>query len=369
MHEPIRILHYIGSLDFGGSQTFVMEIYRKIDRDKIQFDFVTFPNEKKGFHDEIIKLGGKIYECPRYNGKNGFVFLKWWNEFFKGHKEYKVLHGHVRSVASLYIPVARRNGICTIVHSHSTSNGSGLRGTVKDIMQIPVRWEANYLFACSNEAGVWMYGKRAVSKKNYMVIPNAIDSAKFAYDIEKRCDVRIKLGIDDKFVIGTVGRLSEPKNHKFLIDVFFEVHNKNPKAVLLLVGDGDLRSTLEQQVKQLGIEDAVVFTGSSRNTQEYYQAMDIFAFPSLWEGLGIVALEAQCSGLRCVISERIPSSVDMKVGLIDVVNLNDKELWVEKLLGRNTCRSSHSDAVRKGGYDVTENARKLQQFYIKISGE
>lgn len=369
MYGKVRVLHYIGSLDFGGSQMFVMNIYRVIDRDKLQFDFVAFPNEKEGFYNEIIRLGGKVFECPRYNGKNHFVFINWWKDFFRIHKEYRILHGHVRSVASLYLPIAKKAGLYTIAHSHSTSNGGGIIGKIKDILQYPVRTQADFLFACSDEAGLWMYGKRAIKRKNYKVISNAIDVKRFAYNLEKRKEIRTQLAIDDKYVVGTIGRLSKPKNHRFLINVFASLHKLDTKTVLLLVGDGELRSELEMQVNRTGLKDSVIFVGSRSNTQDYYQAMDVFAFPSLWEGLGMSVIEAQCSGLHCVVSERIPDAVNMMVGLVDVRSLSDKEGWIETLRQTNGSRKSQLEAVREAGYDVTENASRLERFYIKISNE
>lgn len=299
----VRIVHYIGLLEFGGSQSFVMEIYRKIDRTKIQFDFVVFPNQKKDFYNEIIELGGRVFESPQYNGRNHFKFIKWWNEFFLQHTEYKILHCHVRSVAALCIAMAHKRGCYTIAHSHSTSNGSGFLAVIKDIMQYPVRYQADYLFACSQMAGEWMFGKQ-VFGKNYEIISNAIDAERFDFDESIRRNVRNELGLRDKFVIGHVGRITKPKNHIFLIDLLTEIRKNRSDIVLLLVGDGELRTYIEAYANEKNVIDNIIFLGSKNNTQDYYQAMDVFVFPSLWEGLGIVAIEAQASGLHCVVSER-----------------------------------------------------------------
>lgn len=359
----IRVLHYIGGLDYGGSQTFVMELYRKIDRNKIQFDFITFPNEKNGYYKEIIDLGGKIYESPQYNGKNHFVFIKWWKNFFKKHKEYKILHGHIRSVSSLYIPIAKKAGLCTIIHSHSTSNGKGFQALIKDMMQYPVRYQADYLFACSEKAGKWLFGN-----KKFLVIPNAIDSKRFAYNEDIRSQIRKELDIENKYVIGTVGRLTEPKNHKFLIKVFARIYKENQNSILLIIGNGELKEDLKKQAKKLSIDNSVVFLGEKDNIQDYYQAMDCFALPSLWEGLGIVGIEAQCSGLLCIISDKVPSNIDMKIDLVKFIGLDNIELWVKELQGKNIDRKSRIKEIIMAGYDITENARKLQDFYLKISG-
>ena len=198
----VRILHYIGQLQFGGSQAFVMEIYRKIDKEKVQFDFVVFTNEKSGYYQEIIQLGGRVFESPQFNGRNYFEFITWWNQFFSLHPEYKVFHSHVRSVAALCISIAHKYGCYAIAHSHSTSNGRGIKAIIKNIMQFPIRYQADYMFACSEEAGEWLYGKNIAKRKNYRVIPNAIDAVRFNFDQDKRKQVRAELNIEDKFVVG-----------------------------------------------------------------------------------------------------------------------------------------------------------------------
>ena len=186
----VRILHYIGQLQFGGSQAFVMEIYRKIDKEKVQFDFVVFTNEKSGYYQEIIQLGGRVFESPQFNGRNYFEFKTWWNRFFSLHPEYKVFHSHVRSVAALCISIAHKYGCYAIAHSHSTSNGRGIAAIVKNVMQFPIRYRADYMFACSEEAGEWLYGKNIAKRKNYRVIPNAIDAVRLNFDQDKRKQVR-----------------------------------------------------------------------------------------------------------------------------------------------------------------------------------
>lgn len=362
----VRILQYIGKLDIGGSQSMILELYRKIDRTKVQFDFIVSPNVNEEMYNEIIELGGRIYECPIYNVKNIFKYVKWWNKFFKKHTEYKVLHGHIRSVSSIYLHIAKKYGLITIIHSHSTSNGAGIIGKIKDIMQYPARYQADYLFACSEEAGKWMYGKKTICNPNYRIIINAIDAQRFAYNAKTREKIREELKIEDKFVIGTVGRLTASKNHIFLIEIFKNIHKKRQNSVLLIVGDGELKNKLQEQVNRYGIQRNVIFTGAKFNTEDYYQAMDVFAFPSLWEGLGISVVEAQCSGLKCVVSERIPQKVDLKAGILKRVKLEEKQLWIQEILNEYE-RKNQVDATKKCGYDISENSKKMQEFYIKIN--
>ena len=172
--KEIRILHMIGCLEIGGSQSMIMNIYRNIDRRIIQFDFVIDKDVKSPLYKEITQLGGKIYKMPKFNGINIIEVQSSWKKFFENHSEYKILHSHVRSYASIYLPVAKRCGVTTIIHSHNTSNGVGFPSLVKKILQFPLRYQADYLFACSKEAGEWLFGKKAIKKDNFKVIYNGI---------------------------------------------------------------------------------------------------------------------------------------------------------------------------------------------------
>lgn len=364
----MRVLHMIGSLNIGGSQMMIMNIYRNIDREKIQFDFIVDHSEHLYFADEIEKMGGKIFLLPQFKGNNYFEIKKAWNNFFENHPEYKILHSHVRSYASLYIPVAKKYGIFTIIHSHSTSNGTDGFAFIKDLLQYPLRFQADYYMACSDKAGKWLFGNKIVKQRNYCIISNAIDTQLFNYNKDKREKVRKKLTLEGKFVIGHVGRMTYPKNHLFLIDVFKEICKFRDDAVLLLVGDGDLRYSIEKAIYDNELKDKVIILGNRSNTQDYYQAMDVFAFPSLWEGLGIVAIEAQTSGLPCVVSERIPKEMDLGIGLINVVSLEaGKKCWAKEILDTDIQnRTGRVDNIRKAGYDIKENALKIQKFYLNI---
>lgn len=371
MLEATRLLHMIGSLEIGGSQAMVMNLYEKIDRRNLQFDFIIDHPDQTYLADRIKALGGKVYFMPTFKGWNVFEIQQSWNSFFEEHPEYKVLHSHVRSYASIYLPIAKKHGLKTIIHSHSTSNGKGVSSAVKALMQYPLRFQADYFMSCSDKAGRWLFGKRITQSNNYMVIPNAIDSERFVFGEKKRNQIRSELSIEDKFVVGHVGRLTEPKNHSFLLEVFAELRKTRKDAVLLLVGDGKLKKTIEEKIQSLNLDKSVLLLGSKSNTYDYYQAMDVFAFPSLWEGLGIAAIEAQASGLPCVVSERIPEEINIGAGLIHVVSLDEgKEVWAKAINSyESECRFSRVDEVKKAGYDISENAKLIQKFYLDIIAE
>ena len=362
---PIRVLQVLGGLEAGGAESFVMNLYRAVDKEKVQFDFVKHIEHKGVFEDEIAQMNGKIYRCPQYTGKNHFAYCKWWDSFFKEHPEYRVIHGHVRSTASIYLKIAKKNGLVTIAHSHSTSNGSGISAIVKDLLQLPIRHTADYLFACSDKAGKWLYGEKATKQANYRMIPNGVDLKRFAFCEKKRQQMRHELGIAaDTFVLGHIGRITVPKNHQFLVELFAAYHKENPNSRLLLVGDGELFETVQQQCTQLRIRDAVIMAGSKTNTEDYYQAMDVFVFPSLWEGLGIVAIEAQANGLTCLVSENVPREAIL-MGNTKVLSLQSKGEWLDELkkVFVGDRMQTKNNSIQQ--YDICTIADWLQKFYLE----
>lgn len=369
MEKPIRILHVLGTLNRGGAETMVMNIYRNIDSSKVQFDFIVHTNNKCDYCDEIVKLGGKIYNIPRYTGRNHFKYKRAWNDFFNNHSEYKIIHGHMRSTAAIYLNIAKKHGLVAIAHSHSTaSRGNKIEQVVKTIIQFPIRYISDYLFACSDEAGKWLFGKRAIRGNNYKIIKNAIDFDKYIFNESTRNEVRRNLGIEDKFVIGHVGSFTHPKNHKFLINLFYKIQIKNNNSVLLLVGDGELRMQIEKQIKSLGINDKVILTGVVENVNDYLQAMDVFAFPSIFEGLGIATIEAQVSGLPCIISDVVPREICI-TNLVKFIDIKlPHQVWIDEILGfSNSQRENFLEhGFRKEEYDIEKVSKDLELMYIGI---
>ncbi len=366
MSNPIRILHILGGLDMGGAETFVMNVYRHVDHENIQFDFIKHKAAAQFFEEEIKSLGGKIYVCPRYKGYNHVAYVRWWKKFFKEHSEYKIVHGHVRSTAAIYLQIAKSYGRKTISHSHSTNNNGGFSALVKAVLQYPIRFIADYFFACSRAAGEWLFGKKVTKQANFFVIPNVIDAAKFAYNPTQRKEMRQKLNLENNFVAGHVGRLDLPKNHTFLLQIFAEIYKQNQAARLLLVGDGPLKQKLIEQAEQLHISQAVLFCGNQA-PEHYYQAMDVFVFPSLYEGLGIAIIEAQTAGLPCIVSKHLPQEIDLQCGLITRADLKETpQHWAETILSQtNKPRTNQQAAVRAKGFDITATTHWLTDFYTK----
>ena len=363
----IRILHVIGSLDMGGSQMFVLNLYNHIDRTKIQFDFVVREGKNYFLEDKVRELGGKIYKLPALKFTNYLTYVSAWKKFFKEHPEYKIVHGHIRSTAAIYLKIAKNFGLKTISHSHSTRNNSGISAFVKAVLQYPIRFVADYFFACSKDAGEWLFGKKITHQANFFVVPNAIDTAQFAYNPATRSEMRQKLNVKNNFIVGHVGRLDVPKNHTFLLKIFAEVYKQNPQARLFLVGDGPLKEDLVKQTEQLNIQKAVLFCGN-QSAAPYYQAMDVFVFPSLYEGLGISIIEAQVSGLPCVISANLPKEADLDCDLVTRVGLEQPAaVWSKTVLAQmgKKPRQSQQDKVTGKGYDISATTHWIQDFYLE----
>lgn len=368
MPEPIRVLQVFALMNRGGAETMIMNLYRSIDRSMVQFDFIVHIDEKCAYDDEIAALGGTIYRMPRYTGANHLHYKKVWHEFFQDHREYHIIHGHVRSTAAIYLKIAKRYGLTTIAHSHNTASGKGAAAMVKNIMQRPIRHIADHFFACSEEAGQWLYGKK-YSKTGLHVLKNAIVATDFTYDKDIRTKTRKELSLDNKFVLGHIGRFETQKNHLFLLDIFKAVHDRKEDAVLLLIGDGVLKQEVRSRIDQLDLSDCVILTGVRTDIPELLQAMDVFVFPSLFEGIPVTLVEAQASGVHCVVSDTI-SEETVITDLIETVSLAQPAgIWADTIIKYYSGyprRDTH-DMIIAAGYDVGNTAEWLERFYLGIS--
>ncbi|WP_165062714.1 glycosyltransferase [Adlercreutzia sp. ZJ154] len=363
----------IGGLNAGGSQSFVMSIYRSIDRDKVQFDFVLDHPDETLFVEEVESLGGKVYCLPSLADSGLKTVQKEWDGFLAAHSEYAILHSHIRSYASVYIPIAKKYGLVVIIHSHSTSNGSGITALVKAILQFPLRYQADYLMACSIEAGQWLFGKRRCKANSYMQINNAIDSRLFTFSEKNRASIREEFGVrDDEFLVGFIGRVSEPKNPKFIIEVFNELLKINSNSRLLFVGDGCLLSETKEYVAQLQISDNVVFTGTRGDSYKLLSGMDLFLFPSIWEGFGMSLIEAQSTDLMSVCSDRVPKSAIVISDLVKVISLEKEPAYWARYIAtvrNDRSRRSRFAEISLSGFNIDENAKTMEDFYVRCAGE
>ncbi|AUJ23653.1 Putative glycosyltransferase EpsF [Virgibacillus dokdonensis] len=366
----IRILHITMGMNRGGIETFIMNTYRKIDRRKIQFDFLVHTDKECAYDNEIKKMGGKIYSVPARNKgvlKNKTAL----NNFFENHPEYKIIHQHVSSLTYvLPLKIAKRHGVHTrIVHAHSTKQGgSKVHNYLHALNKFLVNSFATHYFACSEMAAKWLYPKSQIRDGNYKIIKNAIDLEKFNFNYRIRKRKRKELDLENNYVIGHIGRFNPVKNHRFIISVFEEIRKREPKAKLLLVGDGKLKSEIQYIVRLNKLEDSVIFTGVRDDVSNLLQIMDVFLFPSIYEGLGIVSIEAQACGLPCVLSDAIPKEVCLTENIKFLSIYNPVELWAEEVLSYcDYSRVDNSNLISLKGYDINKVVKELEEIYTDAS--
>ena len=363
----IRVLQMIGSLNIGGSQAMIMNLYRNIDRDQIQFDFILDHPDQLYFAEEVKSLGGKIYNLPEFKGTNLSSVRRAWNTFFCEHPEYKILHSHVRSYASVYLPIARKHGVTTIIHSHSTSNGNGVSSLIKAIMQYPLRYQADYYFGCSKEAGEWLFGKKIINSSKYYMLKNAIDLRKYRPDEVVRKSYREKIGANGSAkVFIHVGRFHEAKNHQFLLDVFAEYLKRKGNDLLVLVGDGDLRKSIEMKIKDLKIGNRIILLGARNDVANWLISADCFLFPSNWEGLPVTVVEAQAAGLPCLVSDAVTKDVNVSDLVKNLPIDQGVATWVKAMCTESMKKKDVSEDIKRCGFDIQSSASWLSEFYMRL---
>ena len=357
---PIRVLQVVTHMERGGLESMLMNYYRHIDRERVQFDFLVHRQERAAFDDEIESLGGKLYRLPRLvPWSKGYLAAL--NHFFDEHPEYKIVHVHQDCLSSVILRAAAQHNIpVRIAHSHNANQDKNLKYPIKLWYKRSIPKYTTNLFACGKDAGDWMFGGAP-----YQIINNAIDATAYSFNPKKRIEMRHQLGLADKLIIGHVGRFNPQKNHLFLLDIFAALLKKEPNAVLLLVGGGEDMLKIQAKAHALGIAEHVRFLGVRSDVADLMQAMDVFVFPSLYEGLGIVLIEAQAAGLPCVVSDTIPREAYL-TDLVTAERLSSStETWADNILEkRNFPRTDRRAEIAAHGFDITTEAVKLQEFYI-----
>lgn len=362
----IRVLQVVNDMHRAGLETMLMNYYRNVDKNEIQFDFLTHRPEKSDYDDEILSMGGKIYYAPRLYPQNYRKYFKYMKQLFEQHPEYNIVHSHIDSMSYLPLLAAKKAGVpIRIAHSHNTSIDRDFKYLLKQFFRSKITSVANYYCACGNEAGKFLF-----KGKETKLIPNAIEVDRFVFDREIRIKKREELGLKSEFVLGHVGRLSYQKNHKFLIDIFSELNKKNKNTVLLLIGVGEKEQEIKEQINTLELNDSVRFLGNRSDVNELFMAMDVFVMPSLFEGVPVTGIEAQFSELPCVFSTKVPKEVSFTdkckfIGLGDGV-----EKWVEAILETDIeSRIEGNNTVKNSWYNI-KNARSiLVEYYKNISQE
>ncbi len=364
MEGPVKVLEMIASLNYGGSQAMIVNLCKAMDKEKVQCDFIVDHPELMGMKDIVESLGSKIYIMPTFRGSNIKEVKDAWNAFFDEHPEYRILHSHSRSYASLYLPIAKKHGLKTIIHSHNTSNGKGFTAFVKNLLQYPLRYVSDYFIGCSKEAGEWLFGQKVVNGGRFHVLNNAIDTDRFLFNENKRSEYREMFCLGDEKVFIQVGRMSKQKNYLFTLDVFAEHLKKEPRSKLFLVGNGELRETIDEKISTLGIQESVTVLEYRDDVDCLLQMADYFLMPSLFEGLSVAAVEAQASGIRCLMSDQCDTNVNI-TGLCEFLPIQ-KDVWVNKMGEEPTLRLYTKEDIIKAGFDVETTAKWLEEFYRSI---
>ena len=358
----IRILHVVPNMQAGGLETLIMSWYRNIDRSKVQFDFLVHYQGKFFYDDEIERLGGKIYHLSVRDDNNFIKYLHDLDSFFKEHKEYKIVHGHMESLGQFYFKAAKKYGIpVRIAHSHNSATEPTLKGKVKGILAKGFPKYATHCFACSELAGQFMFGDR-----DFTVIKNAIDLSRFQYDEKIRTEMRAELNLTDKFVIGHVGRFCTQKNHKYLIDVFEQIHKRNSNAILLLIGKGELLEEVKAYVAEKSLSGCVRFLGVRDDVDKLYDAMDVFVFPSVHEALPMTLIEAQANGLPCVVSESVTREILANKNLYFLELSAGAESWA-KVIDNESRITRSSASYQLEQFSINTMLNKLLDLYKNFS--
>ena len=367
----IRVLHITSGMIYGGIETFIMEVYRNIDREMVQFDFLVHTKEKCAFDDEIKQLGGIIHHVTSRHdnlAKNVCDL----NSFFRHNKEYSIIHQHISSLSYVTpLKFARLYGYpVRIAHSHSTADTGGpFHLWLHEKNKKRIDRIATHYFACSDLAADWLFPKHIQNGGKMKLIRNGIDLKKFRFSQTIRDKYREEMMLTGKLVVGHIGRFHSLKNHKMLLEIFYHIHRIEPNAVLLLIGDGNLKTDILNKIEELGICDSVIMTGVRSDIAELMQAMDVYVLPSLSEGLPISLVEAQATGLPCFVSSTITQDVSITPNIFYIELSQPAEHWANRIVKeiQSKERVDMSDMVQNAGFSIEDTADILQQFYLGVT--
>jgi len=361
----INILHIVPALDSGGVENLLLNYYNHIDRDKFKFDFIVYGKEKGTLESAFEKLGSKIYHIPSRH-ESFIMSCRQMKEIIRCNN-YDIVHAHQNRMSFIPLYYAKKYGVHKrIAHSHMAFEPEGMiKKLERKLFSVLIKHYATDWFACGADAAKWLYGNTNTTNNKVYIMKNAICIEKYAFNTDVRNQKRKELGVEDKFVIGHVGRFSYQKNHEYLLNIFNEVYRKNKNAILILVGSGELENSIKEKVKKLGLEDAVKFLGVCNNVNEILQAMDVFLLPSLYEGLPIVLIESQAAGLKSFAADTITSEIKYS-SLLEYISLeNPPQYWANEILkySNSSYRKDTSSVLKEAGYDIKEEARKLELLY------
>lgn len=373
--KKIKVLQYFwGKLDAGGAESLIVNIFREMDKDKFDVDFLVYENKNFFYTDIIEQLGGHVVPLAEVESKVLFVrLIKRWVSLYKLLKErkYDVFHCNCDfSMKFIELAIAKIAGVpIRVCHSHNSSlDKTSLKGKISYFVHILFRplvsKYATNLLACSENAAVWLFGK-GVAKEKIMITHNGINAKYYSYDEKTRNEMRHELNLNNELVIGHIGRFTPIKNQKFMIDLAIEAKKHKMPIKIFLIGEGDLKLQMEHYAITCGVDDNVYFVGTTKRVRDYLMAFDCFVLPSLYEGLPVSGIEAQASGLACVVSDTVTKDLDI-TGNVLFVSLNaGPSIWLEKILQwiNQIERTDVSEKIIVHGYDIKSLAKKIEVIY------
>ena len=355
---------------YGGVESVIMNYYRNMDKSKVQFDFVV-RTDNPAYKQEILSLGGNIFVTPRLS--NGyFRFKKSVCDIFKKTKYDAVWVNDCFLMHLFYLKFAKKYGVpIRIMHSHNSSNMGSFKSKILHKLNKPFLHKyATHFWSCDMCASKWMFTDKIIKSDKHRIINNAIDTDKYAFNNNARQSLRKSLGVhDDEILYGHVGRFHFQKNHEFLIDVFDEIAKKQPKAKLVLIGQGPDKERIKSKVNNLGLTDKVMFLGTRQDTNKLYSAMDVFLFPSLFEGFGLVVLEAECNGLVTFVSDGIPPTAVVGNNTHVIALKESANYWASTIIqlykDTNYKHGDNLQTIISSGFDIKHEAKKMENFFIQ----
>ena len=361
-----KVLHIVGSMNTGGTETMLMNIYRKIDRDKIQFDFLDFSQEEAYYDNEIKELGGNVIKIS--NSKS----IREISDVIKNNGPYKVVHAHTLFNCGFAMIAAKINNIdVRISHAHTNLDDESklIKKVYVKLMRKIINLYSTKLLACSNSAGSYLFGKKTLNTEKYSYFPNLVDYERMMKpDLDKVKLFKSDNNLNNSMVIGNIGTLKPSKNQEFLLKIVKSLKERHVNVKLIIVGDGELKNKLVELTEKYNIVDNVIFTGVRKDINNMLSCMDVFVLPSIYEGLGLVLLEAQASGLQCLVSEAVQEEADLGLDLIEKLNLSDNEiLWADKIVElsnrKKLSRSLIEEKFNDRGYSTSKSISRLLKIY------
>lgn len=361
MSEPIRILCVFSTLDRGGAESMCMNLYRHVDRNKVQFDFVKHTSKKCAFDEEIECLGGRIFVAPRFKGYNLIQYQTWWKKHLEQYPEHQIVHGHYFTVSKYYFSVCKKLRRTTIGHSHTDTYT--FKNLAKLIMIHGVERLCDYRFACSEKAGKLLY-----PHKDFIVLKNAIDTEKYSCDPGIAKEVREEFDLGDSLTLGAVGTIKKVKNPLGMVEILNAIIKIRPNTKLLWIGcDGGMKQQVVEKLQEYNLSDNVIFTGVRSDVYRLMQGMDAYIMPSISEGIPVSLVEAQAAGMRCFVSDTVSRESDV-TGRCHFLQLDDWMQWAEVILKSDLKRIDTTEQIIQAGYDINSTAAWLQRFYLELAG-